>query len=404
MKKFPILPILVLLFFIPDISTAQQIVQLDTTGCIRKEGRVKQIYESEKDMDRTEPAIDPDYILFLIGDTGNPQCVPELNESFYRYVHESTAKSAIVYLGDNVYTNGIPYRSYTSDTYEGKSMKVKIAEAKLLVQLNRLSGYPGNAYFVPGNHDYHKMIKSPKRIDAQRNLITAFNKKKETNGEISFKPAGRDDLKVELLELTPEIAIIFIDSEWAVRKINKSASKRLFTDPLKKAFNAAEKYKYVILAAHHPLYSVGDHGHEKLFLASEDIHRKKYGKYIHTIEPYLNQGMNIIYAAGHDHSIQYMHPQNFHQIISGSGSKSNHIIKNEVHSDSLQYAIDTRLSDEDFINKRPRFKTALESLRFATNYNGYVEIKFYAERNEVWMNVFAISDNTLKNLYSAQLF
>ena len=309
-----------------------------------------------------------------------------------------------MYLGDNVYTNGIPYRSYTSDTYEGKNMKVKIAETKLLVQLNRLSEYTGNAFFVPGNHDYHKIVKSPKRIDAQRNLITAFDKKKETDGEIAFKPAAREDLKVELVELTPEIAIIFIDSEWAVRKINKPESKRLFTDPLKKAFDTAQKYNYVILAAHHPLYSVGDHGHEKLIFASEDIHRKKYRKYIRSIESYLNKGINIIYAAGHDHSIQHIHSQNFHQIISGSGSKSNHIIKNEVPSDSLQYAIANHLTDEAFMKKRPRFKTALESLLFATNYNGYVQLEFYSGRNEVWMKVYAISDNSLKNLYSARLF
>lgn len=404
MKDYPVFLILILLYLNPIISNARQVVQLDTIECIRKKGQVKQLYESERNVNQDEPAIDPDFILFLIGDTGNPQCVPELNDSFYRKVHESTVKSSIVYLGDNVYTNGIPYRSYTSDTYEGKNMKVKIAETKLLVQLNRLSEYTGNAFFVPGNHDYHKIVKSPKRIDAQRNLITAFDKKKETDGEIAFKPAAREDLKVELAELTPEIAIIFIDSEWAVRKINKPESKRLFTDPLKKAFDTAQKYNYVILAAHHPLYSVGDHGHEKLIFASEDIHRKKYRKYIRSIESYLNKGINIIYAAGHDHSIQHIHSQNFHQIISGSGSKSNHIIKNEVPSDSLQYAIANHLTDEAFMKKRPRFKTALESLLFATNYNGYVQLEFYSGRNEVWMKVYAISDNSLKNLYSARLF
>ena len=72
MKDYPVFLILILLYLNPIISNARQVVQLDTIECIRKKGQVKQLYESERNVNQDEPAIDPDFILFLIGDTGNP--------------------------------------------------------------------------------------------------------------------------------------------------------------------------------------------------------------------------------------------------------------------------------------------------------------------------------------------
>ncbi len=372
----------------------QEEIQLDTSECIRKKGNIKQIYYKDGSENHSEPAGRPDFTLFLFGDAGNPHCAKPVNSHFYTNLLEHKTKSAVLFLGDNVYPNGIPYKS-------GK--KKEIAQAKLEMHLNELVDYSHRAYFLAGNHDYHKIFKSPKRILAQQQLIRSFNEK--SKGEIAYRPINQEGDMVELIELDPRIGLIVMDSEWAIKKINKRKKiQKLFREPLRNALKQSEKYDYLIIAAHHPMYTVGDHGHEKLFLASEDLHRKKYRKFIHEIVPNLPSGVKVIYAAGHDHSIQYIKLDKFTQIISGSGSKSNHIIESNIPSDSLNVALENRLADKKLMGKRSRFETALNNLEFATNYKGYVQLEFYLNNSgEVWMKVQALNEN-VQQVYSNRLF
>ncbi len=377
-----------------NIIKGQEEIQLDTSECIRKKGNIKQIYYKDGSEKRSEPAGQPDFTLFLFGDAGNPHCAEAVNSHFYSKLLKHETESTVLFLGDNVYPNGIPYKS---------GEKKKIAQAKLGVHLNELVDYSHRAYFLAGNHDYHKAFKSPKRILAQQQLISSFNQK--SKGEIAFRPINQAGDMVELIELDPKIGLIVMDSEWAIKKINKRKKiQKLFREPLRKALKQSEKYKYLIIAAHHPMYTVGDHGHEKLFLASEDLHRKKYRKFIHEIVPNLPSGVKIIYAAGHDHSIQHIKLDEFTQIISGSGSKSNHIIESNIPSDSLKIALESRLADRKLMGKRSLFETALNHLEFATNYKGYVQLEFYHKNGgEVWMKVQALNEN-VKQVYSNKLF
>jgi UDP-2,3-diacylglucosamine pyrophosphatase LpxH len=368
-------------------------VQLDDSECIRKKGNVKQIYYKNASEIPSGPESTPDFTLFLLGDTGDAHCAEPVNEHFYSKLLKHQTESSVVFLGDNVYPNGIPYNS-------GK--KKKIAQAKLEIHLDRLVDYSHTAYFVAGNHDYHKVFKSPKRILAQQELIRSYDQK--SKGEIAYRPIDQAGDMVELIALNSKIAMLAMDSQWALKKINKRNTRKLFREPLERALKESENYEYLIIAAHHPLYTVGDHGHEKLFIASEDLHRKKYRKLINEIEPKLPSGVKIIYAAGHDHSLQHIKLDNFHQIVSGSGSKSNHIIGHDITSDSLKIALENHLADEQFMKKRSRFETSLRNLEFATNYKGYIQLDFYHQNGgEVWMKAFGL-DNEVEQLYVTRLF
>ena len=383
------------LLILITFSTAfsQQNVQLDDSECIRKKGNVKQIYHRNVPEPTSRPDTKPDFTLFLLGDTGNPHCAEPVNDHFYSKLLKHQTESAVVFLGDNVYPNGIPSNS-------GK--KKDIAQAKLKIHLDQLVEYSHRTYFVAGNHDYHKAFKSPKRIIAQQELIRSYDQK--SKGEIAYRPVDQSGNMVELIELNSKIAMIAMDTQWALKKINKKNTKKLFREPLEQALKQAEQYEYLVLVAHHPLYTVGDHGHEKLFIASEDLHRKKYIKLINEIEPNLPSGVKIIYAAGHDHSLQHIKLERFHQIVSGSGSKSNHVVENGISSGSLEMAIKKRLDDKEFMKKRPRFETALKNLEFATNYKGYVQLEFYPDNGgEVWMKAFGL-DNQVKQVYTTRLF
>jgi len=245
-KAFSYLSLLITLIPFSTIC-GQEKIQLDTSDCIRKKGNMKQIFYKDGSVSSSAPSTQPDFTLFLFGDAGNPHCAEAVNSHFYTNLLEHETRSAVLFLGDNVYPNGIPYKS-------GK--KKKIAQAKLEVHLNELVDYSHRAYFLAGNHDYHKVFKSPKRIIAQQQLISSYNEK--SKGEIAYRPVDQAGDMVELIELDPKIGLIAMDSEWAIKKINKRKKiQKLFREPLRNALKQSEKYEYLIIAAHHPMYTVG---------------------------------------------------------------------------------------------------------------------------------------------------
>ena len=114
------------------------------------------------------------------------------------------------------------------------------------------------------------------------------------------------------------------------------------------------KHKKVIVAAHHPLISYGQHNgayglkdhifpltalSKGLYLPLpvigsiyplyrstigdiQDLPNIEYNKMAERIQATLEQHPNIIYAAGHEHNLQYSTMDNIHHVISGSGSKT----------------------------------------------------------------------------------
>lgn len=89
----------------------QEKILLDTSDCIRKKGNIKQIYYKDGSVSSSAPSTQPDFTLFLFGDAGNPHCAEAVNSHFYRNLLEHETRSAVLFLGDNVYPNGIPYKS-----------------------------------------------------------------------------------------------------------------------------------------------------------------------------------------------------------------------------------------------------------------------------------------------------
>src|SRR5437867_13039464 len=62
-------------------------------------------------------------------------------------IREVGTESAVVFLGDNIYPNGMP---------DQNDKMRKRAEARIKVQLDVVKNHAGKVYFLSGNHDWNK--------------------------------------------------------------------------------------------------------------------------------------------------------------------------------------------------------------------------------------------------------
>jgi len=90
----------------------------------------------------------PYYTVYLLGDAGNAT-FGEDNLVFVHLKNElnnESDQSAIVWLGDKIYPVGLA---------PNNSLYHKDGRQKLEAQLNKMTGFKGKTYFIPGNQDWY---------------------------------------------------------------------------------------------------------------------------------------------------------------------------------------------------------------------------------------------------------
>ena len=134
----------------------------------------------------------------------------------------------------------------------------KKAEESISGQLKILKDYKGKIVFIPGNIDWAKGRKEGlKYIKNQRKYL-----EKELDEKNIFLPEKGNPGPLEI-SLTKDIVLLIIDSQWWLHEHDKSYNDiedeaEIFVQ-LKDIINR-NKEKKIIVASHHPLYSVGKHG------------------------------------------------------------------------------------------------------------------------------------------------
>lgn len=327
------------------------------------------------------PPSTPNYQLFLIGDTGEPNLEGEdsVFSNFTRHIKTSNTlgvHNMVLLLGDNIYKHG-----YLTGSREAASLSRK----KLEVQVNYLSGIESKSYFIPGNHDYtyKNPIVGRSRVKRQFEKVSEFN---ENN--IFFTPDPNDKKRwvdvIKIRSATDSLGIIVIDTQ---RFLNYFQSKRklgnqMIANILYEVHKSPD-IKTWLFATHHPLQSVGKHGIATGFKFRQDLKQNKY----RMLRKRLNQmvqslmeeqpNLNIIFASGHDHSLQLFEESNYVQIISGAGSKSTKIFTD----------------------------TPSETLKFAQANVGYAVLSFYSNQ-DIWVEFYGAYGARKQNylLYSQKLF
>lgn len=288
--------------------------------------------------------------ILLIGDTGDPSLTSQepVLLAMQNQAAQLQAKSFIIALGDNIYPYGMP------NVEESERLN---AEDKFKQQLDLIISSKVNAVFLPGNHDWAQGREDGwNRIKNEQAFINS-----KYFPQIRFLPENGCP-GPSVIDVGDLIKIIALDSQWWLHSGAKpSAGCDCSTEnEIVKTLDSlltAYTNDLVIIAAHHPLASYGPHGgyfswKDHIFpllninsnlwiplpvigsiypltrmmgISNQDISNAEYQHYILSIENVLKNHKNLIYASGHEHSLQILNGiNNSIYLVSGFGTSSHH--------------------------------------------------------------------------------
>ncbi len=286
--------------------------------------------------------------IVLIGDAGelNFGRAPVVDAA--RDLIPMDEKTTVIYLGDNLYNYGLP-DSIMPDYLALKNI--------LDSQINIAKGTKAKVLFIPGNHDWsNEALNGLEVVKRQAAFVNAHN-----SNNVSFLPTEGCPGPVEY-NINDNVVIIVYDSQWFIRKpgtkpgiesdcVNKTETQ--FYTELSDMLNRNSD-KLVILAAHHTLKSYGIHGGffklkqhlfpftdmipklyiplpvigsiypivRKTFGVPEDLHYPAYENMIAKIQLEVKKRHpNVIFAGGHEHTLQLIKDSSYFYVVSGAGSK-----------------------------------------------------------------------------------
>ncbi len=287
------------------------------------------------------------YRVYLIGDTGasetaNPSAaLRRLKE----LLAAESSRSAVVFLGDNIYCCGLP---------DSSSARRAQAEMRIDSAIDAVDGFAGQTIFIPGNHDWGATGRY-----SQETLLRQQRYIEDRLGEGSFLPQDGFPGPTEV-KLTDEIRLIAIDTQWWMlddKPFGDTGEYEVEEDgdfllELRDLL-AKRDDEQVLLVGHHPLISYGEHGghfslKDHLFPltniwgnawlplpiigslyplfrsiagADQDISNPHYQALQGVLlSLFRRHDGNLVYVSGHDHNLQHIVEGATHLVVSGSGS------------------------------------------------------------------------------------
>jgi hypothetical protein len=289
----------------------------------------------------------PDYTWLLIGDAGVLTPKHPLFASIQSVANTLDTNSSVVYLGDNIYFEGLPSEG-ASDYAEKRGY--------LDGQIDAVAGSRGRVFFIPGNHDWagHKNY-GWERVMRQESYV-----EERLGGLDAFRPTGGCP-GPDVVELDARRVMVFLDTHWPMHKGDKPqgdncpCSATTVDEWLMQINAVLAKYqdRTVLIAGHHNILSNGTSGgrftwedhlfparilHHALYIPLPvigtgfigfrmlarhytDMHHPIYKHWRLALAEMLRQYPNALYTCGHEHSLQ-LHPVGQTvAITSGAGSK-----------------------------------------------------------------------------------
>lgn len=263
--------------------------------------------------------------IFLIGDAGepDPRERSKVLDSLAAQINVAPSKSFLVFLGDNVYPDGIPE--------EGQAAYAD-ARRRLAVQVNSVPRGV-RTVFVPGNHDWAGS--GPFGLYSVR-LQERMIESMAQGRDIKMLPGNGCPGPVSLD--IGRLRFVALDTQWWLHSyIVNDADSKCATDPgavtaaLRQQINVPDG-RVVVVGGHHPLMTGGEHGgycgitgpFRRLAGHSQDILSGLNRVMRDSIETAFAAKPPLVYAAGHEHNMQVLRggPTVQYLLVSGAGSDS----------------------------------------------------------------------------------
>ena len=339
--------------------------------------------------DNSPPQEPPTYRVLLLGNIGNGSGDDAAPVQDMLEVHLASAgsNSAVVFLGDNT-----PCCTFPDSVHVAGS-----EEAQMLSDwLHLLADYAGEVVFLPGNTESGSTVERRMTLQHKADFIE--------------RTLGRNDVLLltegypgpVALRLTKEITLIALNTQWWLdsRQRYGDTGEYELNEPLDFLTEFEDMlFKYrndqLLVVGHHPLFSNGNHGgrfslfqhltplpvlgsaipiYRQLVGQKQDLASSRYRLFRQEMLEILRNRHNLVYAAAHDHSLQYFRKEDRrrikHHIVSGSASHSDHVAKGR-------------------------------GAGFVSNQNGFMEVTYYDD-GSVWLNTWTADESTPKGTLAYQ--
>ena len=303
------------------------------------------------------PATEPpaasllDYRVFLIGDVGDINGSSDVLRTLKNQLDLAGEDAAVVFLGDNIYCCGLP---------DSASAKRAGAENNIRVQMDAAADFQGRIVFLPGNHDWnHSRPGGLEAVMRQEAFVEDYLDRGNT-----FRP-DQGFPGPDVIKLTDRVRLVVIDTQWWLSREARALGE--YQD----RFDIEEEGDFLLalnevitdhddedllVVAHHPLFSNSKHGgryplkahlfpltelFDKAYIpfpvvgsllplyvryigGRQDIAHPRYRAMKAGLLRAFSDHESIIYASGHDHSLQYFEGEHTF-IVSGAGSRPHHV-------------------------------------------------------------------------------
>jgi hypothetical protein len=201
------------------------------------------------------PSAPVEITLLLIGDAGAPAPSGEpVLHALADALRKASGERVIVFLGDNVYPRGLP-DSAAADRAE--------MERRLNAQMDVVASGGARGIFVPGNHDWAKH--GPDGWNAIRRQGRWIAGRRTP--DLTLLPAGGCPGPA-VVDVGSRVRLILLDTQWWLHRGPRpvgpgsgcrAGDEHAVADSLHADLEGAGS-RAVIVAAHHPLISAGEHG------------------------------------------------------------------------------------------------------------------------------------------------
>lgn len=292
--------------------------------------------------------------IILIGDAGEQKKDVQPVIEFIKKSFPLDKNTTVIFLGDNIYPQGLPTR-YSTNYPEKKQI--------LDSQINIVAGSDARAYFIAGNHDWMQGRRGGyQQVINQYRYIQSLQKPNVRYVPDDVCPGPQE------IEISENVTLVVIDSQWWLHRFDKatvrsgceSNTEAELLSVLQEIISRNEE-KLLVFAAHHPFITFGRHGGyynlkqhifpftdlkpelyiplpvlgsiypiaRGVFGNIQDTKHPIYKNFSRAVDSILSIHPNCIRVAGHEHNLQLIRQDKNYYIVSGSGAKQSEITKDD---------------------------------------------------------------------------